>query len=458
MMNAECRMPKSEPPTQVGGTAAGTGMSRRGRARRCLPLARLGIALRGCFSFMAMLLALAAPLHAEDAPKLAFVVGKVLVMDKADTVINNAVVLVSGGMIEKVGKQSAVQVPPGYRRIEMPACWIVPGFVDCHDHVVGSLSDLNDMVYLTNPGLNTLDTVEPHNSNINRAVAGGVTTALLIPGSGTNISGFGTVSKTAGDSVADMVVRSPGSIKIAQAGNPERYWWGVGRMFMNFNTRQTLEKAKAYHEAWVKFEKGETKEKPVFDPIFDGFRGLFARTFPASVHTQIYQVVLTTVDMLARKLDIRTVLDHSEFDGWKVAPLIIEALAQGHSIYTIQGPRAYHLDRTQRKIHGNAARWWQAGNPLLGINTDAPVVPQEQLTFQAAMGCYYGWIPYEGIKGLTRIPAEALMVDKEVGTIEVGKQAEFGVWTGDPLDPRSSCEVTVIRGRIVYDAKLNRRF
>ncbi|GIK17039.1 MAG: imidazolonepropionase related amidohydrolase [Planctomycetota bacterium] len=396
--------------------------------------------------------------RAEEPPKLAFVVGKVLVMDKADTVINNAVVLVSGGRIEKVGKANEMAIPQGYRRIDLPRHWIVPGFVDCHNHTAGSLSDLNDMVYLTNPGLDTLNTVQPESDDMWMARAGGVTTVLLIPGSGTNISGFGTISKTAGQSVSDVVVRSPGSIKVAQAGNPERYWWGVGRMFMNFNTRQTLEKAQAYHEAWEKFERGETTEKPAFDPIFDGFRGLFRKEFVASVHTQIYQVVMTTVDMLARKMDLRTVLDHSEFDGWKVAPLIREALAAGRSIYTIQGPRAYHLDGTQRKIHGNAARWWQAGNPLLGINTDAPVVAQEQLPFQAAMGCYYGWVPYEGIKGLTRIPAEALLLDDQIGTIEAGKQAEFGVWTGDPLDTRSACEMTVIGGRIVYDANVRRRW
>ncbi|MCH7705099.1 MAG: amidohydrolase family protein, partial [Planctomycetes bacterium] len=180
---------------------------------------------------------------------------------------------------------------------------------------------------------------------------------------------------------------------------------------------------------------------------------LIAGEFPVTVHTQIYQVVMTTVDMLARKFRLRTVLDHCTFDGFKVAPLVLEA-----DIYTINGPRQYWFDRSQRKMHGNAARWWQGGVHKLGINTDAPVVPQEELPFQAAMACWYGWKPYPALRGLTRIPAEALMIEDGVGSIEVGKDADFGIWTGDPIDPRSSCELTVINGRVVYDAAVKRRF
>jgi imidazolonepropionase-like amidohydrolase len=269
------------------------------------------------------------------------------------------------------------------------------------------------------------------------------------------MGGFGTIAKTAGERVEDMVVRSPGSLKIAQAGNPERYWYGVGRSFMNFNTRQTLEKAREYHRRWSRFEAGETAaEAPAFDPIFDEFRGLFEREFVVSVHTQMYQVVMTTVRMLAGQFGLRTVLDHCTFDGWKVAPLVLE----DPSIYTINGPRQFHFDRTQRKMMGNAARWWQGGVHKLGVNTDAPVIPQEELPYQAAMAVWYGWKPYEALEGVTRVPAEALMLEERVGSIAAGKDADFGLWTGDPLDPRSSCELTVLAGRVVYDAEEERRF
>ena len=62
---------------------------------------------------------------------------------------------------------------------------------------------------------------------------------------------------------------------VAQAGNPERYWYGVARSFMNYNTRQTLEKARQYHLAWKQWEEGDSAEKPPYDPIWHDFRGLF---------------------------------------------------------------------------------------------------------------------------------------------------------------------------------------
>jgi imidazolonepropionase-like amidohydrolase len=390
---------------------------------------------------------------AETPGRFAVRVGKVVTMDSADRVINNAVVLVRDGKIERVGKQGEFAIPGEYRVIDARDKWLVPGLVDAHNHTAGSLMDLNDMVYLTNPGLRTLETIAPQNERIKEARSGGVTSVLLIPGSGTNLSGFGTLAKTGGNTVEEVVIRSPGSLKIAQAGNPEWYWFGVGRSYMNYNTRQTMLKAKAYHEAWAAYENGERKEAPVFDPIFHEFRGLFTHEFVVSVHTQIYQVVMTTIDMLARKLNVKTVLDHSTFDGFKTAPLAIEA-----GVYTINGPRQYWLDLSQRKAHGNAARWWQGGQTKLGINTDAPVVPQKELFYQAAMACWYGWKPYPALRGVTKVPAEALLIDKEVGSIEPGKDADFGLWTGDPIDPRSACEMTVVDGKIVYDAEVRRRF
>jgi imidazolonepropionase-like amidohydrolase len=275
----------------------------------------------------------------------------------------------------------------------------------------------------------------------------------MIPGSGTNLAGFGTVAKTAGKNVDEMVMRAPGTLKIAQAGNPEWYWYGVGRSFMNFNLRQTLQKARAYHEACTAYEKGEAPKPPAYDPLFHDFRGVFRREYPTSVHTQIYQVVMMTIDMLANEFNLVTMLDHSTFDAFKTAPLAVEA-----GVYTINGPRQYWFDFTQRKIHGNAARWWQGGVKKLGVNTDAPVVPLHQLPYQAAMACWYGWKPYPALRGITRITAESLLVDEQVGSIEPGKDADFGIWTGDPIDPRSSCEITVINGKIVYDANVKRRF
>lgn len=414
-------------------------------------------ALRRCAGLLGMMLvALAAPGVAGDKqpPGLAFRVAKVVALDDNDTVINDAVVLVRDGKLERVGSAGEVEIPKSYRVYEFPERWLAPGLVEGHNHTAGGLFDLNDGVYLTNPGLNTRATIQPQNDGAKEARTGGVTTAMLIPGSGTNISGMGTVVKMGGKTPDEAIIRSPGSLKIAQAGNPERWFIRSQRRFMNWNTRQTLQKALDYHEAWQAFESGSSKTKPAFNPIFDAWRGVFRHEVPVTLHTQIYQVVMTSIDMIANKFKLWTVLDHCTFDGWKTAPLVLDTDA-----WAINGPRQLFFDRSAARIIGNADGWWKNGVHKLGINTDAPVVPEKQLSLQAAMACWLGWLPYPALRGVTAVPAKALGLYDRVGSIEKGKDADFGIWTGDPLDPRSSCLMTVIDGNVVYDAtKGQRRF
>ena len=214
-----------------------------------------------CLAFL-FLVCLSADATAET---LAFKVGKVVTFDTEERVINNATVIVENGKITAVGKSKEIMIPAGAKVFEHKDLWLVPGFVECHNHTGGGSPDLHDYVYLTNPGLRTLESIVPDNPEMIRARAGGVTTVLTIPGSGNNMSGFGTIMKTSEGTVAESVIKAPGSLKIAQAGNPERYFYGVGRSFMNFNTRQTLRKARDYHLARTEWEEGRLEVEPAFN-------------------------------------------------------------------------------------------------------------------------------------------------------------------------------------------------
>ena len=394
------------------------------------------------FAFLITALAAVAPVSAQEADgPVAYRAAKVYTADEAGMIDQGLLLVAADGSIAWVGRAAEAELDPEVPVVDLGDAWLVPGLIEPHCHVAGSLRDLNDMVFLTNPELETEAIVEPGNEYLKDAVAGGVTTALLIPGSGTNLSGFGTLVKTAGDTQEEMIVRSPGSLKVAQSGNPERYSWFVGRALMNWNTRDTLEKGLAWAEA---YREGRAE----WDPKWANFVGLEDDTVPVSVHTQIYQVVLETLVMQVQELGLSSFVDHGTFDGYKTAPL---AVALG--VPVMNGPRQFWFDRSTSRIVGCAAGWFAEDGIVLGYNTDAPVVPQEELPLQAAMGVRLGAGDSEdALRGMTANASKALLIEDVAGRLVPGLDADFVAWSGDPVDPRSFVVATWVRGEKVYDA------
>jgi imidazolonepropionase-like amidohydrolase len=371
-------------------------------------------------------------------------------------VIDHAVLIIEDGHILAVGPAATTPIPAGARILDVGDRWIMPGMVGLHSHIAGPSffggNDLNDMVYLTNPGLRASSVVLPDNSALRKAVGGGVTTVLFIPGSGTNMGGQGVLVKTGFDTYEKMELRNPGSLKLAQAGNPERFLGGVRRTFMNWNTRNTFKRGIAYAKRWEAFRAGKG-EKPDRDPQWEIFRSLYEGEAQVSTHTQIYQVVLMTITMVREELGLGVFIDHGTFDGFRAAGRAWEM-----GVGAILGPRGIlppypgWID-TDGKIQGVAAGYQEAGHQDIGFNTDAPIVPQEELSLQAAVGARFGMTTdhLEAVRGLTIIPAMTAGIGAEVGSLEPGKAADILVVTGDPADPRTRVEMVFIDGEKVYD-------
>ena len=391
------------------------------------------------------------------SPGYAFRAAKVLPITQAPIV--DGVVVTRNGLIEAVGPAKDVTIPAGYEVVDCGDAVIVPGFVEMHCHIASESFDLNDTVHPTNPEFRTLDLISMEHDQIRAARAGGVSVALYIPGSGSNMGGFGTLTKTWAKSPEEALVRFPGSLKIAQAGNPERGSGDLGTdmMGMSEGIRMTLLDGKRYweqHEAW-QAGKGE---KPKFDPTLELLRGLFRQEYLVSVHTQIYQVVLQTLQMLRHEMGLWTVVVHGEFDAYRLSGNAYES-----GMAVAAGPRNYHFDRATSQFLGLMQTWHDGGkyyawrDPVLGlgrdgvgVNTDSPVVPQEQLTVQAAIGVRLG-LPHEvALRALTINNARFAGIEHRVGSLTVGKDADLGIWSGDPIDPRSAVQVMVINGQICY--------
>lgn len=384
------------------------------------------------------------------APKLAIHVGKILTC--AGDSVAEGTILVSDGKIEAIGSRKDVKVPDGYEVIDHSDRFAMPGLIEAHSHVGGS-GDLNEMVYQTNPELRNWDQIIPHNERLKVAIAGGVTTICCIPGSGTNMGGFGVLMKTGPGTAEDVIIRAPGVLKIAQAGNPERRGGetGSGRMGMNYVLRQQLREGQLYVRQWDAYEKGKAP-KPELNLRLEYFKPLFHREIPVVVHTQQFQVIQSTIRMLHDEMNLRVVIDHGTFDAYKIG----KELAK-RDIPVMAGPRAFLLDRDKGQIVGIVNEYEKRGVQVLGVNTDAPVIPQEELFFQATMAVRYGWSEERAIRGLTIEVAKALMIDDQVGSLEVGKDADIVITTGSILDPRNYVTQVFIDGKSIYDIKKDRR-
>lgn len=389
---------------------------------------------------------------AEEArPKLAIRVGKVIT--SAGDPIVNGTILVSEGKIEKVGKTSEIEVPEGYELIDRPDSFAMPGLVEAHAHVGGS-GDLNEMVYQTNPELRNWDQIIPHNEELKVAIAGGVTTICYIPGSGTNMGGWGTLMKTGPGKLSDVIIRAPGVLKIAQSGNPERQDGevGSGRMGMNHVIREQLIEGRLYVQQWDDWEAGRTTAKPEVNLRLEYFKPLFRREIPVVVHTQAYQVVQSTLRILHDEMNLKIVIDHGTFDSYKLSDEILK-----RNIPVMAGPRGFRYEPEDGQIKGIVAEYAKRGVTWLGVNTDSPVIPQEELFFQAAMAVRYGWNEEDAVRGITIEAAQALMIDDRVGSLEPGKDADIVITTGSIIDPRNYVQQVFIDGRSVYDIRVDRR-
>jgi imidazolonepropionase-like amidohydrolase len=360
--------------------------------------------------------------------------------------IENAVLVEADGRITALGPRATTPIPTGARIVDHGDGWLCPGFVDLHHHVSSGGGDINDMTMPLNAELRTLDLVKPADELIRRTVSGGITTTLFIPGSGTNISGFGVLLKMRpGGPFERMVVRELGAMKVAQGFNPERGSGDLGATRMGSRELLTtlLLRGQAYEAAWRAHREGRGPA-PAREPALEQLRAVFALEVPVLIHTAGLRDCIATSRMFQDVFPVRMVLSHGCFDGWLAA----DALAKRKTPLNL-GPRMYQFDPYGR-MQGMCQAYWDAGCTDLSINTDAPVVAPEELPLQAAMAVRLG-LPWEAaLQALTIAPARQIGIADRTGSLAVGKDADFLVTAGDPLDPRHPPRAVYIEGQLVH--------
>jgi imidazolonepropionase-like amidohydrolase len=382
---------------------------------------------------------------AAEPAKYAIKAGKILTVTKGT--IDHGVILIEDGVIKAVGTADKMTIPEDYTLIDVSDRWVMPGIVESHSHIAAE-GGINDMVVPTNPELRVMDNIDPESRSIQEAVADGVTTVHTIPGSGTNFAGFGVLYKLHGETVDEMLIRPLGAMKISQAYNPERRGGDLGltRTGMSWMLRDILEKGKEYNQSWEAYENGRRADKPARKPELEQMRGVFQGDIPVLIHTASAKDVMATARIFCDEYQLSTIVSHATFDGYKMA----DEMAK-RDVHVNVGPRQFDFGFSRdKKFYGLAAEYKAAGVKNLSINTDASVVPQEEIFYQAAMAIRLGLDEKTALEGVTINSARAMGIENRVGSIEVGKDADLIIKGGSLFDVTIPVDTVFIRGEPVY--------
>jgi len=397
----------------------------------------------------------------QDAtePGYAIKAGKIVTMrpaeenEKTPAVINHGVILVHKGRIEAMGPAGDVNIPEGYTVIDASDRWVMPGIVEAHSHI-GTEGGWNDMVVPLNPELHNSDGVDPESLEVKQALAGGVTTIHTMPGSGTNLAGFTVIIKLYGDTPEEMIVKKIGAMKIANAFNPERRGGDLGRTRrgMSWMLKYILARGHAYAEAWRRYEQNETPEKPAVQPEWEMMRLAFEGKISVIVHTCLSWGVMQAIEVFGDRYGMTVIPTHTPWGGYFAG---YEA-SRRDNVHINIGPRLLadqYVDADDQGIRGMGTEYRRRGVTNLSINTDAPVLPQEEIKFQAAMAARFGLDEMVAMQAITINSARALGIDDRVGSLETGKDADIVIKGGSLLDVTTPVDMVLVNGQVAYERK-----
>ena len=361
-------------------------------------------------------------------------------------------ILMHGGRIAAMGPD--VTVPTDAEVVQARGRWVLPGFIDAHTHLGAheeaegwAGSDTNELTNPVTAAVRALDAINPADLGFADALAGGVTTVNVNPGSGNPIGGLTVAVHTHGRTVDEMVLRSPSGLKSALGENPKRVY---GEKKQNPSTRlgtaavirAALIEARNYLDRQEFAEAG--KPPPARDLTFEALGMVLRGTIPWRQHCHRADDIATAI-RIADEFGYRLVIDHGT-----EAHLLADLLA-AKGIPVLIGPLFTSRSKVELRNRSlaNPGRLAAAGVQI-SIITDHPVVPVHFLVDQATLSVKEGLDPVTALRAITINPARVLGVNHRVGSLGVGKDADVVLWSGDPLDVMQRALRVFIAGHQVY--------
>jgi len=376
--------------------------------------------------------------------------------------VMNGTILIRNGKIAEVGTN--VQVPPGAKVIDGRGKWITPGIIDAHSHTANE--GINEGSQSITAEVRMHDVLRQDGISLYRQLAGGTTMVNILHGSANTIGGQNAVAKLKFGLEVDSLRfdAAPPGIKFAlgenvrQTSRPEPTRYPRSRMGVEDVLRDAFTKAKEYQREWTEynkvkaaFDKGPKRagamapvppkkdlELDALVEILDGKRLVHCHSYRAD---EILMMLRVAKDFGFKIASFQHVLE-----GYKVAD---ELAAAGAGASTFADMWGYKMEAWDAIPH-NASLMAERG-VVVTINSDSDERAR-RLYQEAAKAIRFGGASEESaLRMITLNAAIQLGVDKRVGSIDVGKDADLAIFNGHPFAPASRVEMTLIEGRVFFD-------
>ena len=372
--------------------------------------------------------------------------------------IEDGAVRVSNGRIEAVGAAADVSAG-GAEVIDLRGKVLMPGIVDTHSHV-GLVNrpraagvETNEGSGPIQPALRAIDAINPHDASIRQALAGGVTTANIMPGSGNAMGGQTAYIKLRGNTVDEMLINPEGisgGMKMANGENPKRFNSGQKkgpgtRMATAALQRDVFVDALNYRKKRQAAEKDKKKKIPDRDLGLEAVLEILDRERVVHFHSHRADDIMTAI-RLSDEFDFRLVLQHGTLSNEVVGEIVQRAIPV--SMTLVDSPGGKH--EIMGLLSSTPVLLEQAG-VLVALNSDDWVTESRFLLRTAALAVRDGMSRDAALAALTINPAQMLDLGERLGSIEPGKDADLVILSGEPFSVYTQVLATYIDGVKVFD-------
>jgi imidazolonepropionase-like amidohydrolase len=372
--------------------------------------------------------------------------------------LSNADMLIEKGIIRKAGFN--LQVPEGAVVIDGRGKHVTPGLIDAHSHmaVQGAVNEAEQAI---SAEVRVGDVIDCNDISVYRALAGGLTTAHILHGSANPIGGQCQLIKLRWGMLPDEMKfeDAPPTIKFALGENVKQSNWGDSytsrypqtRMGVEQLMRDEFRAALDYERAWERFNRDRSGIPPRQDLELDAILEIIRGRRLIHCHSYRQDEILMMM-RVAEDFGVKVRVFQHILEGYKVADVMAKHGAGGSSFSDWW---AYKLEVYDAIPYNGALMYEQ--DVLVSFNSDSDELAR-RLNLEAAKAGKYGGVPEEdALRFVTLNPARQLKVDNRVGSLEPGKDADFVVWSGNPLSAYSVCEQTWIDGRRFFDRTEDRQ-